>query len=198
MTPEARHTTERTTSSPAATQRLAAALARVAERGDLVCLWGELGAGKTAFAKGFGRGLGVRGTINSPSFVLMAEHEGRLPFFHLDLYRLADAVDAVAGGLLDDRQAMGVTLVEWPERFAAALPAARVDVRIDGTGEAPRRIRIQAGDSRLARYIEAAEAVDPAEAGERADAVDAVDPGELTDAVDPAAAGDAAERVPAS
>ncbi len=78
----------------------------------------------------------------------MAEHEGRIPLFHLDLYRLADAGDAFAGGLLDDRQAAGVTLVEWPERLGSALPAARVDVRIDGTGEARRRIRIEAGDAR--------------------------------------------------
>lgn len=160
MTVERPRAIERTTSSPAATRRLAAALARVAEPGDLICLWGELGAGKTVFAKGFGRGLGVRGTINSPTFILMAEHEGRLPLFHVDLYRLADAVDAVAGGLLDDRQSAGVTLVEWPERFGPTLPAGRVDVRIEGTGDAQRRIRIDAGDRRLARYVQAAERVD--------------------------------------
>jgi tRNA threonylcarbamoyladenosine biosynthesis protein TsaE len=168
MTPEAPRETERTTSSPAATERLAAELARVAEPGDLVCLWGELGAGKTVFAKGFGRGLGVGATVNSPSFVLMAEHEGRIPLFHLDLYRLADAVDAVAGGLLDDRQATGVTLVEWPERFGAALPAARLDVRIDGAGEAIRRIRITARVPSLARYIAAAEVAEPDEPLDRA------------------------------
>lgn len=151
----ARLAIERTTTTAAATQQLAAAIARAAEPGDLVCLWGELWAGKTVFAKGFGRGLGVRGTINSPTFVLMAEHEGRLPLFHLDLYRLADAVDAVAGGLLDDRQAMGVTLVEWPERFGPALPDSRLDVRIEGTGDAPRRILLEAGNLRLARYLEA-------------------------------------------
>ncbi len=141
MTHEAARSIERSTHSPAATQRLAAALAGVAAPGDLVCLWGELGAGKTVFAKGFGRGLGVTTTINSPTFVLMAEHEGRIPLFHLDLYRLADASGAFAGGLFDDRQAAGVTLVEWPERFGAALPAARVDVRIDGLGEAHRRLQ---------------------------------------------------------
>lgn len=151
---------ERTTTSAEATQRLAAALARVAAPGDLLCLWGELGAGKTAFAKGFGRGLGVTTTISSPTFVLMAEHAGRLPLFHLDLYRLADAGDAFAGGLLDDRQAAGVTLVEWPDRFGAALPATRVDVRIDGLGDAPRRIRIEARRSVLAGYVEAAKAAE--------------------------------------
>ncbi|MCI0582435.1 MAG: tRNA (adenosine(37)-N6)-threonylcarbamoyltransferase complex ATPase subunit type 1 TsaE [Chloroflexi bacterium] len=155
MTP-ATLATERTTTSVEATQRLAAALAKVAAPGDLLCLWGELGAGKTAFAKGFGRGLGVSSTISSPTFVLMAEHEGRLPLFHLDLYRLSDAGDAWAGGLIDDRQAAGVTLVEWPDRFEAALPAARVDVRIEGLGDAPRRIRIETDRPSLAGYVEAA------------------------------------------
>jgi len=148
--------TERTTTSAEATQQLASSMARVAAPGDMICLWGELGAGKTAFAKGFGRGLGVESTINSPTFVLMAEHAGRLPLFHLDLFRLADASDAYASGLLDDRQTAGVTLVEWPDRLGAALPAERLDVRIDGTGDAPRRLRIEAGAAVLARYVEAA------------------------------------------
>ena len=72
--------------------------------GDVVCLWGDLGAGKTHLAKAFGAGLGVTDTITSPSFILMAEYEGRLPLFHIDLYRLADASDALSGGLIDDRQ----------------------------------------------------------------------------------------------
>ena len=108
-------------------------LARVARPGDSCCLWGELGAGKTQLAKGFGAGLGVTDTVNSPTFVLMAEYEGRLPLFHLDLYRLADADDALAGGLLDERQATGVTLVEWPERLGDALPGGPARRRrIDG------------------------------------------------------------------
>src|SRR4029077_10046592 len=105
----------------AATRELGARLAGAASAGDLICLRGELGAGKTQLAKGFGAGLGVTDTISSPSFVLMAEYVGRLPLFHIDLYRLDDAVDAVAGGLLDERQADGVTLIEWAERLRDAL-----------------------------------------------------------------------------
>ena len=160
MTPTTPRTVERTTSAPEATQRLAAALAGVACPGDLLCLWGELGAGKTVFAKGIGAGLGVATTVSSPTFVLMAEHEGRLPLFHLDLYRLADATDAWAGGLFDDRQATGVTLIEWPERLASALPVGRVDVRIEGTADAPRRITIATSSPELARYVEAAASAD--------------------------------------
>ncbi len=141
---------------PAATKDLAARLGRVAEPGDLVALVGELGAGKTQFAKGFAAGLGVTAVVNSPSFVLMAEYPGRLPLFHLDLYRLADASEAVAGGLLDERQASGVTLVEWAERLGPALPRDRLEVWIEGSGDEPRRIRLTAFGPALMRYLEAA------------------------------------------
>ena len=79
------------TSSTAATRALGAALAAVARPGDRIALLGPLGAGKTQLAKGFGAGLGVTDEVTSPSFTLMAEYAGRLPLFHLDLYRLAGA-----------------------------------------------------------------------------------------------------------
>ena len=140
---------------PAATSALGLALAEAARPGDLICLWGDLGAGKTHLAKAFGAGLGVTDTISSPSFILMAEYAGRLPLFHVDLYRLANSIDAFGGGLIDDRQAAGVTLVEWPDRMAAVLPANRLDVRIDGSGDEPRAITIRAGSPDLRRYLEA-------------------------------------------
>jgi tRNA threonylcarbamoyladenosine biosynthesis protein TsaE len=139
---------------PDATTALGRALAGAARAGDVVCLWGDLGAGKTHLAKAFGAALGVTDTITSPSYILMAEYEGRLPLFHLDLYRLADATDALAGGLIDDRQAAGVTLVEWPERFGPALPAERLDVIIDGSGDDPRAITLRANGDRARRYLE--------------------------------------------
>lgn len=142
-------------SDPAATSDLGRALGAVAEPGDLVCLWGDLGAGKTHLAKAFGAALGVTETITSPSFILMAEYEGRLPLFHIDPYRLASAEDALAGGLIDERQATGVTLVEWPERLGDALPLDRLDVRIDGTGDEPRTITLIARSDRYRRYLEA-------------------------------------------
>ncbi len=141
---------------PAATTTLGQSMGAVAEAGDLVCLWGELGAGKTHLAKAFGAGLGVTDTITSPSFILMAEYEGRLPLFHIDPYRLASAEDALAGGLIDDRQATGVTLIEWPERLGDALPLDRLDVRIDGTGDEARTITLIAWSERYQRYLEAA------------------------------------------
>src|SRR5512140_3112439 len=144
------------TRDAAGTRDLASRLAASAEPGDLLCLVGELGAGKTQFAKGFAVGLGIDDVVSSPTFVLMAEYAGRLPLFHLDLYRIEDAADALAGGLIDDRQLEGVVLVEWAERLADALPAALLDVLIDGTGDDERRIAIRTGDGGYARYPEAA------------------------------------------
>jgi tRNA threonylcarbamoyladenosine biosynthesis protein TsaE len=156
------------TRNPSETRALAAALAAAAEPGDLVSLIGELGAGKTQFAKGFGAGLGIAETIVSPSFVLMAEYRtGRLPLFHLDLYRLAGAAEAMAGGLVDERQAEGVTLVEWAERLAQVMPDDRFEVRIEGTGDEPRRIELRAEGGRYARYLAA---VPPAFGAERSGA----------------------------
>jgi tRNA threonylcarbamoyladenosine biosynthesis protein TsaE len=140
---------------PATTTALGIALSSVAAAGDLICLWGDLGAGKTHLAKAFAAGLGITATITSPSFILMAEYAGRLPLFHLDLYRLGDATDVVAGGLIDDRQATGVTLVEWPDRMAAILPAERLDVEIDGAGDDPRSITLRAGTPSFQRYLDA-------------------------------------------
>jgi len=145
-----------TTTDPAATRALAARLAAVSRPGDLLCLIGDLGAGKTQFAKGFAVGLGITDTVRSPSFVLMTEYEGRLLLFHLDLYRLDDAADALAGGLLDERQAEGVVLVEWAERLGPALPVARLDVLIEGTGDDPRRIVLRSVDPAYGRYLEVA------------------------------------------
>jgi tRNA threonylcarbamoyladenosine biosynthesis protein TsaE len=143
------------TTSAAGTIALGERLGRVAEPGDLVCLWGDLGAGKTQVAKGVARGLDIEDTVNSPTFILMNEYAGRLPLFHVDLYRLADAADALAGGVVDDRQIDGVTVVEWPDRMGDVLPAGRLDVRIEGSGDEERQIDVIATDRRFDRLVEA-------------------------------------------
>jgi tRNA threonylcarbamoyladenosine biosynthesis protein TsaE len=145
-----------TSASPDETRAIAARLASVATPGDVVCLWGELGAGKTVFAKGFGAGLGVRDTISSPSFVLMGEYAGRLPLFHIDLYRLETAAEAFDGGLLDDRQVGGVVVIEWPDRLGRDVPVERLDVRIEGGADDPRQLHLQAHGASHRRYIDAA------------------------------------------
>ncbi len=149
------------TESSAETRALGAALAGVAMAGDRIGLRGELGAGKTQLAKGFAAGLGVRDTVNSPSFTLMAEYQGRLPLFHLDLYRLAGADDVVAGGLLDERQGEGVTLIEWPERLSSILDPGRLEIEISIAGPDQRLVRMRAAGAMQNRFLDAAREAAP-------------------------------------
>jgi tRNA threonylcarbamoyladenosine biosynthesis protein TsaE len=144
------------TRSTEETRSLAAALAPVAEPGDRLALVGPLGAGKTQFAKGFAIGLGIVEVVNSPSFTLMAEYEGRLPLFHQDLYRLADAGEVLAGGLLDERQDDGVTLSEWADRLDEGLDPSRLTVAIEPTGPDSREIEIRGHGAVAKRYLAAA------------------------------------------
>ena len=149
------------TATPGETRRLAATLAAAARPGDVIALFGDLGAGKTEFAKGFAEGLGVPGVVNSPSFVLMAEYTGRLPLFHIDLFRLGGPGEVVAGGLVDERRAAGVTLIEWAERMGPLLPRAHLGVIIEGSGDEPRRVAIRAADARYERYLAAVPTASP-------------------------------------
>jgi tRNA threonylcarbamoyladenosine biosynthesis protein TsaE len=118
------------TGSAAETRALGRALGRSAEPGTVLALTGPLGAGKTQLAKGVAQGLGVETVVNSPTFVLMNEHEGRLRLFHIDGYRLDDPEEALAAGLLDERQAAGVSVIEWADRLEGWLPPERLDIRI--------------------------------------------------------------------
>jgi len=140
---------------PASTRALGERLGIAAAAGDVIALSGPLGAGKTELARGVARGLGVVGPVSSPTFILIAEHEGRLPLFHLDGYRLDGPEDALGAGLLDERRAEGVTVVEWAERLEAALPAGRLEIRLDGSGDDPRTLACRATDARHARLLEA-------------------------------------------
>ncbi len=138
------------------TRDFATALGRVAQPGDRIALLGVLGAGKTQFAKGFAVGLGVAEVVNSPSFTLMAEYNGRLPLFHQDLYRLSGAEEVMGGGLIDERQLEGVTLIEWGERLPAEMDMERIVVRIEVDEGDERRITVESPDERGMRYVDAA------------------------------------------
>jgi tRNA threonylcarbamoyladenosine biosynthesis protein TsaE len=145
----------RTCRSAAATRALGARLGAAARAGDVIALGGPLGAGKTELARGIARGLGVTEPVVSPTFVLVAEHEGRVPLFHVDCYRMAGPADALAAGVLDDRAAGGVTVIEWAERLDGALPAGRLEVAIEGAGDDPRALVLRATDPRHALLLEA-------------------------------------------
>ena len=118
------------THAPQETRAVGRSLGAVARAGTFVALIGPLGAGKTELAKGVAEGLGVTTVVNSPTFVLMNEHAGRLRLFHIDAYRLDDPEEAVAAGLFDDRQAAGVTVVEWADRLGDRLPSQRLELTI--------------------------------------------------------------------
>jgi tRNA threonylcarbamoyladenosine biosynthesis protein TsaE len=142
--------------SPEETRALAANLAAAAREGDVIALFGDLGAGKTEFAKGFARGLGVEAVVSSPSFVLVAEHMGRLPVFHVDLYRLSGPLEALDGGLADERRAAGVTVIEWADR-AGGLLGDHLAIRIEGSGDQPRRIAVETRTDRYRPYLDVLE-----------------------------------------
>jgi len=120
-----------TSDAPSQTHALGRALGMAAQPGALVALRGPLGAGKTLLAKGIAEGLGVRSVVNSPTFILMNEHVGRLRFFHVDAYRLEDPSEADGAGLFDERQAQGVTVVEWADRLDGWLPGDRLEIEIE-------------------------------------------------------------------
>jgi tRNA threonylcarbamoyladenosine biosynthesis protein TsaE len=119
------------TDSPAATRAVGRTLGAAADPGTVLALIGPLGAGKTQLAKGVADGLGVTSVVNSPTFILMNEHVGRLRLYHIDAYRLGEPDEAAAAGLFDERQAFGVSVIEWAERLADDLPDDRLEIVIE-------------------------------------------------------------------
>lgn len=119
------------TRSAEETHELGRRLGEAAVPGMVLGLIGPLGAGKTQLAKGLAEGLGVTSVVNSPTFILMNEHAGRLRLYHIDAYRLDEGTDPMAAGLLDERQATGVTVVEWADRIAEWLPGERLEIQLE-------------------------------------------------------------------
>jgi len=132
-------------SAAAQTRAYGRSLGKAAEPGTVLALVGPLGAGKTELAKGVAEGLGVSSVVNSPTFVLMNEHAGRLRLFHVDAYRLSDPGEALDAGLLDERQADGVVVLEWADRLAWLLPDQRLELTIEPDPAG--------GDERLIRWL---------------------------------------------
>jgi tRNA threonylcarbamoyladenosine biosynthesis protein TsaE len=135
-------TREYLTRSEAESAGVATQLAEELTAGCFVLLYGDLGAGKTAFVRGLAEGLGIDpGDVSSPTFTLVQDYRGRLRLFHVDLYRVDKAID-VEDLALDDLADQGVVAVEWAERLAAR-PERAVDVRIEDLGGDTRRIRVE-------------------------------------------------------
>ena len=136
-----------TTESPEQTRDLGCLLGRVALPGAVVLLSGELGAGKTCFAQGVAAGLEVSSEtpVTSPSYSLMNIYEGRLPFYHFDLYRLSQIDDLTDLGYDEFAGQQGLTLVEWADRIGASLDA-NLSVEINKIGAEQRQFSFRALD----------------------------------------------------
>lgn len=121
-----------------------------------MALQGDLGSGKTLLAKGIGRGMGVRdvGEVTSPTFVLVNEYKGRLPIYHVDLYRLQNASQTEDLGWEEFVYGNGVTMIEWPEKVSHLLPADRIEIQLEWIGEEERLLRFQARNKTGEEWIQ--------------------------------------------
>ncbi|MBX6396018.1 MAG: tRNA (adenosine(37)-N6)-threonylcarbamoyltransferase complex ATPase subunit type 1 TsaE [Alicyclobacillaceae bacterium] len=117
------------------TQALGRLIGEGAQPGDVVCLHGGVGAGKTTFVQGIARGLGVDEPITSPTFTIVCEYAGRLPLYHVDVYRLGKRAAEEPLGLEEYLEGDGVTAVEWAEWLEPLLPEERLVVRIEAPGD---------------------------------------------------------------
>ena len=130
------------------------------EPGDILALWGPLGAGKTLLARGIARGLGVppQIRITSPTFTIINEYSGRLYLYHLDLYRISGPEDLETLPWEESLFGKGVALIEWPERLDRLLPSERWDLKFSVTGDEGRRIilagRGKRNRARMANWVE--------------------------------------------
>jgi tRNA threonylcarbamoyladenosine biosynthesis protein TsaE len=132
------------TASAKETGQLAAAIAELVRAGDVILLAGDLGAGKTTFAQGFGAALGISDRITSPTFTLVNQYRGRLELNHLDVYRLDQVEEVLDLGLAEMLDEGGVSLIEWGDTIIPALPADYLEVRMRlGEGDDDRVLEIQ-------------------------------------------------------
>jgi len=129
------------THSAAETQAVAEKLATLVTAGTVITLNGDLGAGKTTFTQGFGKGLGVKRNVNSPTFTIMKQYQGRLPLYHMDVYRLEDTGDDI--GLEEYINGDGVAIVEWSNLIESSLPAERLAITIERVGDEERRLTFE-------------------------------------------------------
>jgi len=134
--------------SQAQTEQFGREIGQGARCGEVYCLIGELGAGKTAFARGFARGMGIDDDITSPTFAIVNQYIGRLELFHFDVYRIEDIAEMEDTGYEDCFYGDGVTLVEWADMVRQLWPQGAVVVRIErdaAFGDDFRRIVVERG-----------------------------------------------------
>jgi tRNA threonylcarbamoyladenosine biosynthesis protein TsaE len=132
------------TRSTSETIRIGKRIGRLLKAGDVVALVGELGAGKTQFIKGLAAGVGIGNPtyISSPSFTLINEYPGKIPFYHVDLFRLEREKEAEELGLEDYFQGGGITAIEWADKIPSLLPKEMLFIHIAYTGKKTRSIEM--------------------------------------------------------
>ena len=120
------------TYGPRETFALGKKMGEEAEAGQVICLNGDLGVGKTVFTQGFAEGLGIEGTVNSPTFTILQEYDdGRLPFYHFDVYRIGDVSEMDEIGYEDYIYGEGVSLIEWANLIEEILPEHYTEIKIE-------------------------------------------------------------------
>lgn len=130
-------------------------LGKLLKSGDIICLNGDLGVGKTTLSKSIGEGLGVQEYITSPTFTLINEYEGRLPLYHFDVYRLNSYEELEELGAEDYFYGNGICLIEWAEKISEDLPENRLEVWIArGAFDDERCIELKAFGHRYKTLIE--------------------------------------------
>ena len=116
--------------SPKETENIAKAFAKKLEKGDVICLSGDLGVGKTAFVQGLAKGLGIEEYISSPTFTIVNCYSGKLPFYHFDVYRIGDSEEMFEIGYEEYVYGDGISVIEWPQLISDILPEKRYDIEI--------------------------------------------------------------------
>ena len=142
------------THSPAETRALGRQLAASLQPGDVLLLYGDLGAGKSEFTRGIAEGLGVSGPVTSPSFTIMNVYDdGRIPLYHFDWYRLESVEELYEMGMDEYLGGDGVAVVEWPTQCPEAIPENHLAVHITPAGENEREISlIPMGEFRFSEF----------------------------------------------
>ncbi len=130
------------TKSPEETIELGRRIGVLLHKGDIIALQGTLAAGKTTITKGIAESLGVKDTITSPTFCLISEYEGKMPLYHMDVYRLDGAEDFANLGTEDMLYGKGVCLIEWSEKIMEELPSSTITLKIQAEDDGSRSIEI--------------------------------------------------------
>jgi tRNA threonylcarbamoyladenosine biosynthesis protein TsaE len=141
------------THSPEETQQVGRRLGEAGRPGDVVLLIGDLGAGKTCLTQGIARGLGINDYVLSPSFVIVRELHGRLPLFHVDLYRL-DRLDEMGDLGLDDYFFDGgISVVEWAEKAMGLMPPEHLRIDLEYVSDTERNLKLQPTGKRYEELV---------------------------------------------